>query len=323
VGFWAPWLQLGAGASFTSALGWVGGCAAFAVACGALSSASGATRESGMRIQHGFASGSIFFIVASFVVYLYDAVSFAFLVWYGATVSLLVFFFAKTTFSDPGFVKSSGGGDLESAGHTALRADGGPTSLASSPAACIRSLALKGDLHASQICHSCLIEKPPRSKHCAHCGHCVLRFDHHCPFVNTCVGQHNIGYFLGFIALCVVAIGSHLCVALPFVWNACPDPARAAAGAVEKLVCSLDAAPNGLVLVTGLAVVHWLWIALLGVAQCAQQGADITTYESIRGDKAKPVTCQQFLSNLSDVARGRPTSNDRDYARAKHGARAL
>jgi palmitoyltransferase len=330
-GFWAPWLQIGAGASLTSLLGWLVGCAAFAVACGAMSTVSGATRAAGMRVQHGFAAGSIAFIVASFYVYLYDTVSLSFLVWYVYSVSVLVFFFVKTTISDPGFVRLGSKSDLESAdSHSVspLLADGRPmstssSSSSSSPSACLRSLALKGDLHASLICHSCLIEKPPRSKHCSYCGHCVMRFDHHCPFVNTCVGQNNIGYFLGFVLFCALAIGSHLYIALPFIWNACPDAALAASGTVEKLVCSLDATPNDLIVVTGLALVHWIWITLLGLAQCAQQGADITTYESIRGDKATPVTCKRFFRNLGDVARGRPTTNDRDYAQAKHGAHAL
>ena len=49
------------------------------------------------------------------------------------------------------------------------------------------------------LCHSCHIVKPIRSKHCRVMNHCVLLFDHHCPFVGTTIGLYNYKYFYAFV----------------------------------------------------------------------------------------------------------------------------
>jgi hypothetical protein len=38
------------------------------------------------------------------------------------------------------------------------------------------------------LCPECEVIRTPRSRHCNICGRCVDRFDHHCPWINNCVG---------------------------------------------------------------------------------------------------------------------------------------
>ncbi|KAB0790303.1 hypothetical protein PPYR_15359 [Photinus pyralis] len=58
-----------------------------------------------------------------------------------------------------------------------------------------------------QWCGVCQGYKAPRSHHCRKCGRCVMKMDHHCPWINNCVGWGNHAHFTAFLFFAVVGCG--------------------------------------------------------------------------------------------------------------------
>lgn len=48
------------------------------------------------------------------------------------------------------------------------------------------------------MCTKCNCVKPPRSHHCSICRRCVMGMDHHCPWMNNCIGIRNHKSFMLF-----------------------------------------------------------------------------------------------------------------------------
>lgn len=66
--------------------------------------------------------------------------------------------------------------------------------------------------YPGNVCTTCKFLKPARSKHCSICKTCVSRMDHHCVWVNNCLGRGNYKWFLALL-LCttlLVAYGAYL-----------------------------------------------------------------------------------------------------------------
>ncbi|GFN73830.1 palmitoyltransferase, partial [Plakobranchus ocellatus] len=67
-----------------------------------------------------------------------------------------------------------------------------------------------------RFCDFCEITQPMRAKHCEDCNRCVRKFDHHCPWLEACVGERNHRYFWLFLLFTLFLIMFTLCI----VWEA-------------------------------------------------------------------------------------------------------
>ncbi|MBN3279636.1 ZDH12 palmitoyltransferase, partial [Polyodon spathula] len=61
-------------------------------------------------------------------------------------------------------------------------------------------------------CGYCLLQQPMRAKHCLTCKHCVRRYDHHCPWIENCVGERNHRWFIIYLGVQLITLiwGFHL-----------------------------------------------------------------------------------------------------------------
>ncbi|XP_054030372.1 palmitoyltransferase ZDHHC12 [Dryobates pubescens] len=55
-------------------------------------------------------------------------------------------------------------------------------------------------------CGYCLLQQPMRARHCQLCRHCVRRYDHHCPWLENCVGERNHPLFIVYLSVQLVVL---------------------------------------------------------------------------------------------------------------------
>lgn len=94
-----------------------------------------------------------------------------------------IMFYLLTCLTDPGYVKSTDKSDGNESNKTNTTSE----------------LTLR-------FCETCDLEQPIRSRHCAECQRCIKKFDHHCPWLDTCIGEQNHKFFVLFLLTTSITI---------------------------------------------------------------------------------------------------------------------
>ncbi|OJA14472.1 hypothetical protein AZE42_05286 [Rhizopogon vesiculosus] len=62
----------------------------------------------------------------------------------------------------------------------------------------------------ARFCRKCWVPKPDRAHHCSICDRCVLKMDHHCPWLGgKCIGFRTYPAFVHFLA-CITALSAYI-----------------------------------------------------------------------------------------------------------------
>ena len=115
-----------------------------------------------------------------------------------------------------------------------------------------------------RYCKKCQVQKPDRAHHCSTCRRCVLKMDHHCPWLATCVGLRNYKPFLLFLIYTCLFCWLCFAVAASWVWSELLNENEIAQTLmpVNYILLSVLAGIIGLVL-TGFTIWH-LYLAWTG-----------------------------------------------------------
>jgi len=140
----------------------------------------------------------------------------------------------------------------------------------------------KGDF--KQVCVVCRARRRMRSHHCKECGRCVDRLDHHCPWIDNCVGLGNQRSFYCFILVLLATLACFYHVVVLYALDAVvPSAQRGSLSDLANSIASGSLGPELQPLVVlASAAFNLVWLAFVGalvLRHTAYMATNVTTYE--------------------------------------------
>lgn len=128
-------------------------------------------------------------------------------------------------------------------------------------------------------CTKCECIKLHRAHHCSTCQRCIRKMDHHCPWINNCVGEYNQKFFMLFTFYIMMISIYSLILAAQYVFS-CSDK--------DWQGCSYFSPPATIIFIIFLVFEGLLFGIFTLVMLCTQVSAvisDETTIENLKKEK--------------------------------------
>jgi len=139
-------------------------------------------------------------------------------------------------------------------------------------------------------CQKCCSIKPDRAHHCSVCQRCIRKMDHHCPWVNNCVGEDNQKFFVLF-TLYIACISIHALFLSANQFFKCIDE--------EWRECSSYSPPTTVILLVFLvfeALLFAIFTAAMLFSQLQAIWNDETGIEQLKKEEARWVRKSRWKS---------------------------
>ncbi|KAG5297717.1 palmitoyltransferase akr1 [Histoplasma ohiense] len=132
------------------------------------------------------------------------------------------------------------------------------------------------------FCVYCMIRKPLRSKHCRRCKRCVSKHDHHCPWIDNCVGANNLRHFILYIFSMEIGIIFFIQLVMAHI-DLIPARSDAECNILSSVLCDILSRDTFTIILTIWVSIQLIWVSMLCVVQLVQISRNQTTYESMHG----------------------------------------
>lgn len=167
----------------------------------------------------------------------------------------------------------------------------------------VEALLRAGQFDSKHFCIDCVLRKPLRSKHCKICQRCIAKHDHHCPWINNCVGLRNHKDFVVYIVALFAGIPlySYLVYLHTVHKGMLKNP-------VECTLLSTSYCHWVQVDGFGLLLAFWdclqmTWVTMLVIVQLWQISTAMTTQEVINMRRKGSITSRNDSRRLPVTAR--------------------